>query len=197
MSNHTARVDLKGMEIADGSGHASRFDWAAMKADYLANRSLTMKDIAAKYGCSEISVKKHSQTENWVSERAAIHREFVRSTTEANLRKQAKTALQFNEDVLTEAMSLLYSIKEEHENLKAAGELRPNELGKLTTALKTTLETGRLALGLSTNNSEHTGKDGAPLSGELSKDDIHAELIALLGEESFNLLVSKTDDPVQ
>lgn len=193
MSNHSARVNLDGI-VSDASGHAGKYDWSSMKADYLSNRHLTLIDIAKKYGCSELSVKKHSAAENWVNERAKINAEFVKSTTEASLRKQAKSALQFNEDCLAESVKLLGSLRDEHDRLKAANELKAGDIVKLATGLKTCQEAGRLALGMSTSKQENENLDKGK---ELNKDDIHAELISLLGEEAFTLLVSKPDDTVQ
>jgi hypothetical protein len=199
MSNELVKLDLDEQIDNKMSGRPCKYDWPTMKADYLTNRHLTLLDISEKYGASYISVKNRSAQDNWGTERAALNREFVKSTAEASLKKQAKTALQFNENVLGQAMSLLESLKEEHDRLKAMGELDAGRIAKLASGLDITNKTGRLALGLSTSSSEMTGKDGKPLMGEGERtvDDVNAELIALLGEEKYNAIygeVKKHDE---
>ena len=190
MANHTVNSKVTDQVTEASNGGTSKYDWAVIKADYLANRHLTLVAIAEKYGCSLVSVKKHSGAERWIDERAALNREFIRSTTEANMRRQAKTALQFNEDCLAETVSLLSSLKNEHERLKAANELKASDISKMAESMEKLQRAGRLALGMSTSSGELSGKDGKPLMGEREKtlDEVAAELIAAIGEEAFNAI---------
>jgi len=192
MREELIKIDLEGKATGVMKEANPKYDWATMKADYLSSRTMTLKQIATKYGCSELSVKIHSAKENWVNEKAEINKQFVQAATAANLKKQAKTAIQFNESCLAESINLLESIKEEHANLKATGELNANHLGKLAASLKTCQESGRLALGLS-NKPGETGAAGSATE-ERTIDTVSAELIALIGEEKYNAIYGEATD---
>lgn len=168
--------------------NGTNVDWPKARAEYVNSRTMTLKDIAAKYGCAEITVRTRSAKEGWVEDRNKVNNEFVKVTTQENLRRQAKAAISFNSNCLDVAHKIL-RLAEKRVDEIAESEAKPesNELVQLARATKQAQEAGRLALGLSTDNKEINSKSESDV-GAKRMDDLEAELLVLLGEDKFNQL---------
>ena len=175
----------------EGIKSEDKYDWSLIRTEYINDRTTTLKMLCEKYGCAEPTIRARSSKENWVIDRARVNQEFVKVATTENLRRQAKAAISFNASCLDVASKIvMLSNKRIDEAIENGEGIESNELGHIARAVKQAQEAGRLALGLPTNSSELTGKDGKPLidSGDRTLEDINAELISLMGEDAFNSL---------
>lgn len=167
-----------------------RYDWTLIRTEYINDRTVTLKTLSEKYGCAYVTIRERCAKEQWVMDRNRVHNEFVKIATTENLRRQARAAITFNSSCLDVAAKIVTLANQRIDEAIENGEMiEANELGHLARAAKQAQETGRLALGLPTNSSEITGKDGKPLLEESrTADDINAELLLLLGEDAFNAM---------
>jgi hypothetical protein len=145
-------------------------DWDKLRTEYVSS-SISIRELAARHNCSEDAMEKRASREQWAEARRKLSAE-VQSKADAELsEKRAKELVELNEQDLGLAKAIKAQIAK-HLN-KANQNKEPlsiRELRLLASASESAQKIGRLALGVSTSNNEHTGANGVPLVPVL---DVH------------------------
>jgi hypothetical protein len=125
-------------------------DWTALRVEYV-NSSLQYKELADKHGLKEGTVRQRANREKWAEERNALSRAVTQKATVDLVDTRADDLAKFNEDDLKMARAI---------RAKAArmmgNDLSPQDLRALAGAVDAAQKVGRLALGVSTENSAVT-----------------------------------------
>lgn len=134
-------------------------DWQALRIEY-ANGAMQYKELAAKHGLKEGTVRQRANREDWAHERNALSRAVTQVANAALGDERATRLAKFNEQDAKIA-----------EALKAKAARMLNALGDDDKALANLVRVfdgaqkiGLLALGAATANTELTGPGGVPLS---------------------------------
>lgn len=145
-------------------------DWDMLRTEYVSS-SISIRELAKKHNCSEDALEKRAGREQWTEARRKLSAE-VQAKADAELAdKRAKELIELNEQDLGLAKAIKSQIAK-HLN-KANQNKEPlsiRELRLLASASESAQKIGRLALGVSTSNNEHTGANGVPLVPVL---DVH------------------------
>jgi hypothetical protein len=134
-----------------------RIDWSAAKAAYV-NSTLTLRQIAERYGASETSVHNRSAREDWTAARMLKAQRLVSQTTQRAIDAAADELSKWNEQDLLLAKALRAQVGKK---LQAASKLQAGDPTKtmesrdiraLALAAESAQRIARLALGASTEN---------------------------------------------
>ena len=127
-------------------------DWAALRVEYI-NSALQYKDLAAKHGLKEGTVRQRGNRENWGDERNAASRAVTQASNQKIGLSRVEELVKFNEDDVRVAKAI---------RAKAANMLKnantPTDISALARAFDTAQKIGRLALGATTENNGVTGE---------------------------------------
>ena len=142
-------------------------DWDKLRAEYIST-SISIRELAQKHRCSEDALEKRAGRDSWSEARRKMSAE-VQAKADAELaEKRVKELAEFNEQDINIAKAIKTHIAKHLNKAKANNEpLSIRELKLLAGASESAQKIGRLALGVSTNNNEVTGKDGQPLKSSL------------------------------
>jgi uncharacterized protein YjcR len=128
-------------------------DWAAIRVEYV-NSALQYKELAAKHGLKEGTVRQRGNREGWAEARNAASQVVTQQAEAVLTVNRIDELAKFNEDDLKMARAI---------RAKAARmmgqDMRPNDLRALAGVVEAAQKVGRLALGASTENSAITMKE--------------------------------------
>lgn len=144
---------------------STKYHWPTIKAEYVegvvndeGNRAwVSLEELAKKYGMAPPSMRRKSAQESWLQERYAFVTKVEQARLEKKTDKLAGVAAQFDIKCLKVA-DVGVSHVARHFQLAAEAK-RPipaGELAQLMLALKTAQQSGRLALGESTEKTDNT-----------------------------------------
>jgi hypothetical protein len=142
-------------------------DWDKYRTEYVSS-SISIRELAKKHGCSEDALEKRAGRELWAEARRKLSAE-VQAKADAELaEKRAGELADFNEQDITIAKAIKVNIAKHLKKTNNNNEpLSIRDIKLLASAAESAQKIGRLALGVSTNNNEVTGKDGQPLKSSL------------------------------
>lgn len=139
---------------------AGSIDWGVIAARYISDDSVTLQSLSDQYNIPISTLKSRCSEGGWTSKRRQKTTAIVQKATAKAEKSMVEIAAKFNQDDIKLAQSLKYKVAT---LLQAEDDLSPQELNSLANTLSTSQKIGRLALGMSTDNSVVTGKDGTPL----------------------------------
>lgn len=147
-------------------------DWNAIKTEFITGTA-SLIDLGRKYGIKGSTIrnrsagKKTRDADNWQDLRDEWRRKVAAAAADV-LAEQKKTELvTFNKNSLEIAKGIQTQIGKQLLVAQKGGfSIDPKELRLMAGALEQSQKVGRLALGVSTDNLEHTGKDGGPIESE-------------------------------
>lgn len=126
-------------------------DWPALRVAYV-NSAMQYKELAAKHGLKEGTVRQRANREDWARERNAASRAVTQASNQQIGLTRVEELVAFNADDVRIAKAI---------RVKAANMLRTattaQDLRALSGAFDTAQKIGRLALGASTENANITG----------------------------------------
>lgn len=138
-------------------------DWERIRTEYVSS-SISIRELAEKYKCSADALEKRCYTQGWTEQRRKISAEVLAIADAEITARRAEELLEFNKQDLQIAKALRAQIaKHINESLQNNELLSPKEIKTLVSAASDAQKIGRLALGVSTSNNEHTGQGGLPL----------------------------------
>lgn len=148
----------------------SEQDWEVIRSEYISS-SISIREIADKYECSADALEKRAGREQWTEQRRKMSAEVQAKADAEIAEKRAQMLIEFNEQDLLVAKALRNQIKKHINDALEKGEaLNTHDIRRLASAAADAQKIGRLALGVSTSNNEHTGANGQPLVPVL---DVH------------------------
>lgn len=138
-------------------------DWERIRTEYVST-SISIRELAEKYKCSADALEKRANTQSWTEQRRKISAEVLAKADAEITARRAKELAEYNEQDLKIAKALRAQIAS-HINLAMSTKdlLSAKEIKMLVSAMSDAQRIGRLALGVSTSNNEHTGANGLPL----------------------------------
>jgi single-stranded DNA-specific DHH superfamily exonuclease len=145
-------------------------EWEKLRMEYVSS-NITIRELAEKYGHSEDAIEKRAGRESWTDARRKLSAEVLAKADAELAEKRAKELIEFNEQDLKIAKAIRAQIAKHINDAMATGiPLSSSELRRLASSAESAQKIGRLALGVSTSNNEHTGVNGQPLVPVL---DVH------------------------
>lgn len=145
-------------------------DWDLIRTEYISS-SISIRELAEKYKCSADALEKRCYTQNWTDQRRKISAEVLAKADAEITARRAEELVEFNKQDLQIAKALRSQIaKHINEAMQSNELLTAKEIKTLVSAASDAQKIGRLALGVSTSNNEHTGANGLPFVPIL---DIH------------------------
>lgn len=156
------------------------YDWNAIKLEFVTGHA-SLEDLARKYGIKPSTVrnratgKKTRDKENWNEARDAWRHKVTAAAEVEIAKKQASELAKFNMNTLKIAHAILGQagkhFVEAQEGAKPR-KITAKDLRLLSAASADAQKIGRLALGTSTDNHEHTGQGGGPIAtAQVSKEE--------------------------
>lgn len=144
--------------------------WEILRTEYVST-TISIRELAEKHNCSADAIEKRAHTNSWTEQRRKLSAEVLAKADAEIVERRVKELNEFNEQDIKIAKALRGQIAL-HINtaLQAKDPLSPKTIKVLTSALADAQKIGRLALGVSTSNNEHTGANGLPLIPVL---DVH------------------------
>lgn len=148
----------------------SEVDVDKIRSEYISS-GISIRELAEKHNVSVDALDKRCTRECWSEARRKLSAE-VQAKADAEIAEQrAQMLVQFNKEDLEVARAIKNQIKQHIDDAIQNGvPLDSNDLKKLSSAAADAQKIGRLALGVSTSNNEHTGANGQPLVPVL---DVH------------------------
>ena len=138
-------------------------DWDLIRTEYISS-SISIRELADKYKCSADALEKRCYTQNWTDQRRKISAEVLAKAEAEITARRAEELVEFNKQDLQIAKALRGQIaKHINEAMQSNELLSAKEIKTLVSAASDAQKIGRLALGVSTSNNEHTGSNGLPL----------------------------------
>jgi hypothetical protein len=170
-----------------------RIDWSAAKAAYVNDSTLTLRQIAERYGASETAVHNRSSREQWTQARTQKAQMLFSQATQRAIDVAADELSKWNEQDLLLAKALRAQVGKK---LQAASKLQADEATATTTmesrdirslalAAESAQRIARLALGASTENALMGSSpiEGMPgIDVEVLSDDELVTLLQLLAK---------------
>lgn len=148
----------------------SEQDWELIRLEYISS-SISIREIAEKHNCSADALEKRAGREQWTEQRRKMSAEVQAKADAEVAEKRAADLIKFNEEDLNVAKALRAQIaKHINDSIKSGTPLSTHDIRRLASAASDAQKIGRLALGVSTANNEHTGANGQPLVPVL---DVH------------------------
>lgn len=145
-------------------------DWDLIRTEYVSS-SISIRELAEKYNCSADALEKRAHTQSWTEQRRKISAEVLAKADAEITERRAKELISFNEQDLQIAKAIRSQIaKHISEAMSSQTLLSTRDIRTLASAAESAQKIGRLALGVSTSNNEHTGANGQPLVPVL---DVH------------------------
>lgn len=145
-------------------------DWEMLRSEYVST-GISIRELCEKHGFSEDAVEKRAGREQWSDARRKLSAEVQAKADAEIAEKRAQDLIKFNEEDLNVAKALRSQIaKHINDAIKSSTPLSTHDIRRLASAAADAQKIGRLALGVSTSNNEHTGANGQPLVPVL---DVH------------------------
>ena len=143
--------------------------------NYPAATSLRLTPLFWPISCSKLSLEpfitSSANTQSWTEQRRKISAEVLAKADAEITARRAEELSEYNKQDLQIAKALRAQIARHIQNsINGQTLLTPRELKILASAQAEAQKIGRLALGVSTSNNEHTGANGLPFVPIL---DIH------------------------
>jgi uncharacterized protein YjcR len=130
-------------------------DWPSARAEYVNNAGLTYGDIAAKYGCLEVTARKRGAEEGWTAERSARATALVQKVTEKATFDALGELTKYNEQDLIAAKAMRDLVgRQMQEAREQKRRILAKDLRALAGAMESAQRIARLALGASTANTD-------------------------------------------
>ena len=133
-------------------------DWAKLRSEYITT-SITMRELADKHGIKAAGVMRRAANEYWEAERKQESAKVSSAVINASAEVRVAELDKFNADDLKMARAIRARAAQ-----MMATVTSPQDLRAIAGAVDAAQKVGRLALGVSTNSNEITGKDGSPIA---------------------------------
>ena len=133
-------------------------DWEKLRSEYITTR-ITLRELADKHGIKAAGVMRRAANEYWEAERKQESAKVSSAVINASAEVRVAELDKFNADDLKMARAIRARAAQ-----MMATVTSPQDLRAIAGAVDAAQKVGRLALGVSTNSNEITGKDGAPIA---------------------------------
>ena len=133
-------------------------DWAKLRSEYITT-SITLRELADKHGIKAAGVMRRAANEYWEAERKQESAKVSSAVINASAEVRVAELDKFNADDLKMARAIRARAAQ-----MMATVTSPQDLRAIAGAVDAAQKVGRLALGVSTNSNEITGKDGSPIA---------------------------------
>jgi transposase-like protein len=128
-------------------------DWDAIRVEYVSTR-ISIAKLAAKHGVSENALEKRASKGQWADARRRMAEEIVHSADSALIARAVDALTEFNDADVKVAQALRAQVTRNINEAQAACKtLPPKTIEALARAAVNAQRIGRLALGMSTENS--------------------------------------------
>jgi hypothetical protein len=158
-----------------------RIDWPAARAEYVTTASLTLADIAVKYGAQLGAVKQQALRNRWTEERAARSHFLWQKVAEKSLRDGVEELARYNEQDLQAAKALRALVAKKMQQVEQQGHIQARDLRSLAGAVESAQRIARLALGASTENTDTRISEAERMTPEERRNrinELHAQLVS-------------------
>lgn len=139
-------------------------NYEPLRIEYI-NSEISIRELAERHNISESALEAKAYRDDWSEQRKKIQEEVLLKANSMLAEKRATELAEWNDRDLQVAKALRAKAVAYLTDSKA--DLNPAQLRQLATTIEASQKIARLALGVSTNNSEITGKDGQPLLSSL------------------------------
>lgn len=137
----------------------SRTDWAAIEAEYLTTPAQIV-ELAKKYGVAENSIAQKASKYGWTAKKTKATEVIINTVVDACIVERATTLIRDLKQINDSALQDAQKIRSEALRLKC---YEMKDVNAFASALEKAQRMERLALGVSTDNSQLTGRDGKDL----------------------------------
>lgn len=161
-------------------------DWVKVKLEYI-NSSMTMRELADKHNINAAGLMKRASREGWEAERQQKSAK-VSNAAQSKLDVIRPNELaKLNEDSLKLSRALMaqaaHHIKTAQDKNAA---IAPTELRQLATTISESQKIGRLALGVTTENTGVSNPDGSPIAHNVQAHSFTPEEYAQILKKALN-----------
>lgn len=203
MAKTTKKTPVKKATTAkkpkSSKGGPKRIDWYEARKDYLADSSLSLDDIAKKYGVAKSTVGLRAKSEDWTNLRQDLHEKAFTKFTEKLLDQKSSASnrhLTHWQNLQSLANNSIVDMAERSYERNKAGHLilldgkpipkplNPFELEKLAKTMKLAIDGERVVLGLPTSVSALSDPEGNSVWGGFA--DLIKEADRVLAENESN-----------
>lgn len=136
-------------------------DWSVIESLYINDNTTTHQQLADRFNKPLGTIKNRATKGKWLEKRNLKQANVIQKATEKATKSQIEIASKFNEDDIKLSQLLKSKVVG---LLNSDNDLTPTELNACANTLATSQKIGRLALGLSTDNSMLSGDKNNPLS---------------------------------
>ncbi len=159
-------------------------DWTKLRLEYI-HGSMTMRELAITHDIKSAGVMRRAAKEGWESSRKQESAKVSKVATDVLGEARVDDLVKFNEDDLKVARALRAQVASSISTAARKQEIIPAaDLRALAAAAEASQRIGRLALGVSTTNSQLTGKDGKPLIPTTPHEFTDEQLAAVIAAGS-------------
>jgi hypothetical protein len=156
-------------------------DWAALQVEYV-HGTMTMRDLADTHKIKAAGVMRRGANEKWDTKRKQESARVIKVSGDKLGEYRVDELVEFNETDLKIAKAMKHQISVHISTAQKSNmAMSPTDIRTLMSAHESAQRVGRLALGVSTENSQVTGLHGKDLIPD-PIDSIKAELAALYGK---------------
>ena len=150
-------------------------EWKGLEMRYV-NSSITLKELSEASGVSVRNLSNRCLMNKWKEKRAAMMAGVESEATSIIRAERIDEVKSFNLEDLEIAKAIRDQVKGEIKE----GDLSVGDLRTLASTAETAQRIGRLALGMNTQGTALTGKDGAPIEyAQVSPEQMEAALVAV------------------
>lgn len=140
-----------------------KVDWHTIHLEFI-NGAMTLADLATRHGINAATIRARAKREHWQDERHKLQRTVTANAVEQQTHIRAQELVKVNQDDLKLAKELRAQIKRHVQDAQDDERLlSPGDIRTLTVAAEAAQRMGRLALGISTENHQHTGVGNGPI----------------------------------
>lgn len=129
-------------------------DWPSLRTEYI-NGSMQYKELAAKHGLKESTVRVRGHRDGWGEARNAVQQDVTRRATEISTFDRAAQLARFNE----QDIKIAEAIKSKAAHMLRQNGIDDRVLANLTRIFDGAQKIGLLALGAATENHAVTTKE--------------------------------------
>lgn len=145
-------------------------DWIAIGQEFITG-TMTLAELSDKHGINGSTLRSHCQKGEWQAKRDAYRQSTTKTALAQAETERANELARINRADLSLANAIRTQIGARLRDARGDDHndpipITPRDLRALASAGEAAQRISRLALGASTNNHEHTGKDGGPIEAE-------------------------------
>lgn len=138
-------------------------DWERIRVDYI-NGTMNYQELAETHGVKAGTVRQRGHRGGWDQQRHVVTQAVIEEASRRKFDTRLSELSEFNDGSLKIAKALMQQVAAHISNAQQTQKrVAAPELRALASVAEAAQRMGRLALGVSTDNHQHTGSNGGPI----------------------------------